>query len=474
MKPCCGSTVGPEVMRLTFGARALTLDQPFVIIGNGFIDLGNGTPIPFTGTYAITSVVGTTAIIYSTMAIEIGYFGEMLVSIQLVPGTTYSRLTLFCNPPTKGQLTSLDLTGVVAENFNFDNHTISSIVFDSVTYSPGWFFGNNNLSALDLSTKTTALVITVDNNPFSPSGLTLPTPNTNLERVSVAYCNLSTLVPAVYPSLTRLYCAGNSISTLDLSSNVLLEYLDCSGNPLSSFSVASNTALNVLNCSNLQLTTLDLSANTSLEELTCAYNQLTTLDISLLGSLIYLDCTGNPLSLFSVASNTGLQTLNCSNIQLTTLDLSANPSLIQLTCAYNQLTTLDISLLGSLVYLDCTSNQLKNLDVSANMELQSIKCTDNDLSGNLYLSSNVLLISLDCSGNYLTDLNVSGCVDLTSAICSANRFSQGAANAIVSALVINAALGGTLDFTGNTPTITNPGTGDWDILETTNGWTIIV
>jgi hypothetical protein len=414
VKPCCSASVGPEVMRLTFGARALTLDRPLFIRGRGFVDIGNGIPIPFIGGYSITEVVGTTVIIYSingAVISDVVYFGEMLVSIQLVPGTTFEVLNFTCESIQKGQLTTLDLTGIVAENFNFYNNNISSILFDSVTDSPAWSFGSNNLSTLNLSTKTSAQLINVGSNPFVSLGLTLPTSNTNLRRLDVTNCNLSTLVPAAYPSLTLLYCASNSISTLDLSSNVFLEFLDCSGNPLTYFSVASNTALRSLNCSNLQLTTLDLSANTSLKELTCAYNQLTTLDISLLSSLEYLDCTGN---------------------------------------------------------------QLKNLDVSANMDLRSIKCTDNDLSGNLYLSSNVLFISLDCSGNYLTGLNVSGCVDLTSAICSANRFSQGAADAIVSALVTNAALDGTLDFTGNTPTITNPGTGDWDILETTNGWTIIV
>jgi hypothetical protein len=253
--PCCASTL-PLVLTLTFssGGRSITLDSPLIVYGEGEIDIGDGSRIPLSMITEFSTLAGPVVTVYATTPLAlIIYKGQLLTNAVFAP-VDFNNINLTgISDVSRGNLTSLDLTGVKAldQTFNFMNNKIASLVFDSQTATAGWLFNNNSLTTLDLSEKTTATTVHLNNNPFV--SLVLPAGNNNLVDLAVSYCGLTSVTPSDYPSLQRLECAGNTLSALDLASNTQLAYLDCSGNGLTALDVAGLTALIEIYCDYNQL-----------------------------------------------------------------------------------------------------------------------------------------------------------------------------------------------------------------------------
>lgn len=85
---------------------------------------------------------------------------------------------------------------------------------------------------------------------------------------------------AYFENLETLSCAMNQLTSLDVSKNVKLTKLFCDSNQLETLDVSKNTELTMLYCGENQLKTLDLSQNTKLTSLICTNNHLTSLDLS--------------------------------------------------------------------------------------------------------------------------------------------------------------------------------------------------
>lgn len=275
--PCCGTDL-PLVLTLTFDTRgrSITLDSTLNIVGTGVIDIG-GTLIPMTNNTQITTLAGPVVKLYAAVPISLVLYQGLLLKSAVFAPVDFGNINLIgISDVSRGQLTSLDLTGVtsLSQTFTFVNNNISSVIFDSATIAGAWAFSNNNLTVLDLSSKTTASGIQVNNNPFV--SLTLPDANNNLSDLGVSYCGLSSLTPSDYPSLIRLACAGNTLATLDISANTSLAYLDCSGNSLTSLAVAGLT---------------------DLIEVYCGYNQINqTSANSIVAALVANGASGGTLS----------------------------------------------------------------------------------------------------------------------------------------------------------------------------------
>jgi hypothetical protein len=272
---------------------------------------------------------------------------------------------------------------------------------------------------------------------------------------------LDTIVPTIeyltkLESLSFMNCKFISLDVSGLS----LQIFKCSFNQLTTVILpTANTLTNFICRNNENLTIVDITGYTKLEQfLAGSCNFSGTLDVSANTGLEILDCGGNPgitgVNITGLTSLRELSVVGCTFSPAGTLDVSANTGLEILYCVSNPgITGVNITGLTSLRELSvggCTFSPVGTLDVSANTGLEILSC-----------SENTGITGLIISGTSLTDLN-----------CNNTGLDQPDAELIVSALVANGIPDGTLTILQVSPSITNPGTGDWLILENTLNWAI--
>lgn len=149
--------------------------------------------------------------------------------------------------------------------------------------------------------------------------------------------------------------------------------------------------------------------------------ELTSLDVSALHKLKYLDCSNNQISRLDVGSNSELVALVCDQNKIASLDLSANTKLESLLAYDNELSgDLDLSSNLLLKTVMIGSNRLTSVDVHNCEVLIDFSCKDN-LITSLDLSNNSKLVSLRCQNNKLTQLDLSGNPALQILWCNGNN-----------------------------------------------------
>ncbi|MGM0336983.1 WxL domain-containing protein, partial [Enterococcus sp. AZ007] len=256
----------------------------------------------------------------------------------------------------------------------------------------------------------------------------------DLTHIQVQMCNFSSLKGIEYAiNLESLSCAYNNLTTLDVSNNPLLTVLYCDSNQLTNLDVTNNPKLDMLWCKYNKLTSLDLSSNALLTDLDCSGNQLTSLDINDNSPFVNLRCASNTLSTLALDVNNrlSLTTLDCSTNQLTSLDVSNTPKLISLNCYSNNINSLDVSDSPLLEILSCgynyTSGQpsLSSLNLSANPLLRELFCEGNRFGDySLDLTDNPLLEVLHCSGNNISNLDLSNNSSLEQLVIVGNKLTN--------------------------------------------------
>ena len=129
--------------------------------------------------------------------------------------------------------------------------------------------------------------------------------------VSLYCCNLYlTYLPALPPSLQRIYCSNNKLISLPSSLPYSLIELDCSENNLVTLPSLLPYSLKILSCRKNKLIVLP-QLPIFLIRLYCQNNQLTSLP-HLNATLIYLNCENNNIK-YIPSINISLKQLNCLN-----------------------------------------------------------------------------------------------------------------------------------------------------------------
>ena len=103
---------------------------------------------------------------------------------------------------------------------------------------------------------------------------------TALERLNLAYNNLTHADFAIIPSLRELDVTNNDLTSLNIAANTRLERLWASNNRLEHINVTDNTALLTLDVASNSLPTINLSRNTALVNISAQNNLLTHLDLT--------------------------------------------------------------------------------------------------------------------------------------------------------------------------------------------------
>ena len=267
-----------------------------------------------------------------------------------------------------------------------------------------------------------------------------------------------------FSELQVLSCAGSQLTTIDVSLNTNLQQLNCSSNSLTSLDLSRNNALRMLSCDGNPLTELDISQcpeltgliSTSLPDLSeftvvfsadgcllvydigidlipsfhlgtglpidetafpdlsfrsyvadrCDMDRDGTLTDHELSAVKYIDCSGNAGSCGDIVSLKGIELF---------------PSLEELYCGYNRLTALDVSGNPVLKTLYCRNNLLGQLTIHGNTALQVLDCRENQDLADLNLSGCAELLILECSGAQLLSLDLSGCRLLEELSCGSNQ-----------------------------------------------------
>jgi len=114
-----------------------------------------------------------------------------------------------------------------------------------------------------------------------------------LERVNLAYNNLTHADFAMLPSLREVDVSNNELISLHVSGNANLERLWASRNHLEHLNLQSNPALHTLDVSGNLLASLDVSRNMALTNLNASRNLLTSLDLGANEALRTLDVRYN-------------------------------------------------------------------------------------------------------------------------------------------------------------------------------------
>lgn len=136
--------------------------------------------------------------------------------------------------------------------------------------------------------------------------------------------------------VTHLNLFDQGITRIDgLQYFSALERLNLAYNNLTHADIAMLPSLHELDVSNNELIDLRVSANAQLERLWAADNHLENIDLQNTPSLHTLDVAGNLLASLDVTHNTALNNLNASRNMLTSLDLRQNAALRTLDVRYN-------------------------------------------------------------------------------------------------------------------------------------------
>ncbi len=203
-------------------------------------------------------------------------------------------------------------------------------------------------------------------------------------------------------AVTTIDCTGKGLSNLggiEFFEN--LESLTCANNNLTSLTLPENKKLKTLNCTGNPLTALDLKGFPALYNLTARYCT----------ELTELDCTDSGLLMLDVWGCTALKELRVSGCKsLLLLNVNGSPSLntldvqgcTALTDLYasgcDALTALDVSGLTALKIVDAKNS-------AALTELDANGCT---ALTELYVSGCAALKKLDCTKSSLQMLDASG------------------------------------------------------------------
>ena len=118
-----------------------------------------------------------------------------------------------------------------------------------------------------------------------------------------------------------------------------------------------------------------------------------TADIASVSAVTFSGVTVTSIS--NLSQLPALTLLYCNDNALTTLDVTGCTALTTLICYYNALTTLDVTSLTALTALYCSFNSLTTLDVSNNTALTTLYCDNNALT---ILAVNTILSDLVTNG----------------------------------------------------------------------------
>ena len=170
-----------------------------------------------------------------------------------------------------------------------------------------------------------------------------------------------------------------------------------------------------------------------------------------------------------------LTTLDLNHNSITTADLLYNTSLQHLDVHNNSLTSLDVSTNTALITLDFSSNSLTSIDISKNVNLTDLACNTNSLTS-LNISNNPSMSYLDCSRNSsITTLDISNNPLIKRSLnCSFNSLTQTAVNNILSSLVVNGQISGSVDLrNGSNAAPSSKASGsNYYTLQNARGWTV--
>jgi hypothetical protein len=216
-----------------------------------------------------------------------------------------------------------------------------------------------------------------------------------------------------FTNLTKLELLSCYLSTLDVTSLKKLVELNCSYNFLTDLKIVGLSNLKKLNCQQIRVGYLNLTGLTSLEYLDGYNSWLTALDLSQCPNLVTLNLMLlNDLKELSINGLQKLESIYITSSQMTTLSVINLPSLKKLHCSandganYDIITKLELSGLDNLEELVCSFNRISSLDLTGMNKLKTLKCNNNRIIGNLYLSDKKKLTNLVCSNNLIDGLFV--------------------------------------------------------------------
>ncbi|MCL2530741.1 MAG: hypothetical protein FWE40_01105 [Oscillospiraceae bacterium] len=136
--------------------------------------------------------------------------------------------------------------------------------------------------------------------------------------------------------VTNLNLFNRDITRIDgLQYFTALERLNLAYNDLTHADFVIIPTLRELDVTNNELTSLNVSGNAQLERLWAADNRLETINVQGNTRLLTLDVSGNSLPTLNVSRNSALTNLSAQNNLLTSLDLIANPALRTLDVRHN-------------------------------------------------------------------------------------------------------------------------------------------
>jgi len=399
-----------------------------------------------------------------TPAAEYQFADGILTSKTALTGLTYTYAHGGPENSTMDVTLTLEVVaskGVAVDATNFPDENFRSYVSQNFDTDHDGFLNTEELAAV------TVLML----NSSDIADLTGIEYFVNLDSLSCANNQLTSLNLRANAALTVLHCANNQLTSLDLRLNPALVSLDCANNRLTSLDLSANSALqhgysvnatgqtfnagiakwgdayridlaalvgadnvdrvwvtSVTPAADYQMKNGVLTTETALTGLSYRYFLGSTIDSTLDVTLsleiavpdgIAIDRAHFPDDTFRsyVADNFDTDQnrfLNDDEIAAVTGIVVDSQGIADLT---------GIEYFTALTYLNCAYNQLTELDVSANTALINLYCHNNQLTG-LDLSNNILLQNMTCSDNQLTSLNVSANTALTYISCSSNHLTS--------------------------------------------------
>lgn len=237
VKPCCSSITVPDnlaiILVIDTETRSIILDAPIAIFGgSGYVDIGDGNIVAWSGSLQISTIAGPTIKIYSSTITLFAYEGGLLTSLVLDPLylTTLAQCTLG-GTNSNGNITALSFAGLT---------------------------GLTDLSVYDYA------LTSIDLN----GAVALTTLNLD-------YNQLTSLQVHGLPNLIELSCGNNQLTSIDVASNTQLTSISIQNNQLTSLDLSSNLVLESVSIHNNLITELDVLLNTELKYVSIYNNQFT-------------------------------------------------------------------------------------------------------------------------------------------------------------------------------------------------------
>ncbi len=258
-----------------------------------------------------------------------------------------------------------------------------------------------------VSTSQLALVVNLFINSRGIADMTGIEDCINMVHLDVANNNLTSLDLSNLTNLETVTAADNQLTSISVANCSSLKHLYCGGNQLSVLNVSNLTSLESISVSHNQLTSLLVTGCTSLRGIVCGYNPtLTTLDISTNPNLNTLAARWTNVQQWDFTNNPNISTLSLEGIGLTSVDLSPLVNVNSITIYDNNLTVLDVSTCVRLSRLNVRNNQLSSLDLSNNPSMYYLSADNNSLV-HLDLVNNNVLRDIYVDSNRLTTLDLS-------------------------------------------------------------------